>query len=110
MRLSVAGQRMSLDGVPQIGAHFVLAFLQGTAPTPCLGGAEASWIPGRHVAWRSRRSTSTPRSTTTLLRACGPDMDPARLIGSESDWIILHVDFGNLIMMMDLVMPKQTSI
>ncbi|CAK9023010.1 unnamed protein product [Durusdinium trenchii] len=29
MRLSAAGQRTSVDGVPQIGAHYVLAFLQG---------------------------------------------------------------------------------
>ena len=27
MRLSAAGQRTSVDGVPQIGAHYVLAFL-----------------------------------------------------------------------------------
>eukprot|EP00438_Fugacium_kawagutii_P020530 Skav212707 [mRNA] locus=scaffold1930:449677:463766:- [translate_table: standard] len=29
MRLSVAGQRTSVDGMPQIGGHYVLAFLQG---------------------------------------------------------------------------------
>mmetsp|Transcript_1405 Transcript_1405/g.3219 ORF Transcript_1405/g.3219 Transcript_1405/m.3219 type:complete len:394 (-) Transcript_1405:56-1237(-) len=28
MRLAASGQRTSVDGVPQIGAHFVLAFLQ----------------------------------------------------------------------------------
>ena len=30
MRLSAAGQRTSVDGLPQIGGHYVLAFLQGT--------------------------------------------------------------------------------
>ena len=29
MRLSAAGQRTSMDGLPQIGGHYVLAFLQG---------------------------------------------------------------------------------
>ena len=29
MRLSAAGQRTAVDGVPQIGGHYVLAFLQG---------------------------------------------------------------------------------
>ena len=29
MRLSAAGQRTGVDGVPQIGGHYVLAFLQG---------------------------------------------------------------------------------
>eukprot|EP00434_Breviolum_minutum_P026083 symbB.v1.2.023059.t1/scaffold2037.1/size91541/2 len=29
MRLSAAGQRTSVDGLPQIGGHYVLAFLQG---------------------------------------------------------------------------------
>ena len=30
MRLAVAGPRMSVDGMTQIGAHYVLAFLQGS--------------------------------------------------------------------------------
>jgi len=46
MRLSAAGQRTSVDGLPQIGGHYVLAFLQGTGTLGerCLKGKNILFV------------------------------------------------------------------